>query len=874
MKRIWIVLVLIGIGLQGWTADYYVSPEGSDENAGTINNPFRTIQKGVDVAIAGDVVHILPGIYKETVTLKRSGTSGSPITIIAEPGTVLIDGTETIMSTWTQHIGNIYKTSVSGTVEQIFLDSTMLVEARWPNMNFPNDLFKNQVWASADNGSERGKIVDAALAATGIDWTGALAIMNLTHQFWTWSAKVETHSAGSNSFTYDHTKLRSLDEQNPTGHRSFHDDYYYLMGKIEALDYPGEWFYDKNTNLLYVYKPDGSQPQPGEIKFKKRTYGFSANNKDHVVLSGLDFLACTYNFTNGCDYCIIEKCDISYPSYSREIKERIINGGSTTASIVNGNHNIIRECHIAYASGNGLKINGSHNLLENNLIHDVCWSGSLDYKCINLSGPDNIARLNTIYNGGNALISFTGTRNIIEYNHIYLGGRLCKDVSIVYTLKPGCEYSQVRNNWVHDVYAYNNSLGIRGDDKTRRLHVYRNVLWNVDFYAITIKGDENYAYNNTVFNSGKADIYMQSGMEEQKPWHDHIPAVNQNLNSYTYNNLTEKMTGKPHYQGFGPVPGHVEGNIEMRNFDSLLVNLDEMDFRPRFGSGLIDQGELLPEKDDPQIINLPDIGAYEYTDSNYWIPGHRTNRASFPIPSDSSRVASDIIDLIWKQAYRASSYDIYLGTSASAVQSAGHGSDEFRKNQGNNIYAPDSLKKDSTYYWRIDAVYNDTSIKGEVWKFTPLSEAAAKFYNITFRIFGGLEADTVLLKDVKVSTPDMQAYTNENGLANIRKQSQGYLRYTLFRKGFSPREDSVLILSDTLVSDTLIATNGAYELDLQLVNANTGELLPGCTILLNDLAGVTDSSGFAGFSNLSYGYYDLSVEKEGYDSYNRQVEIF
>jgi hypothetical protein len=34
-------------------------------------------------------------------------------------------------------------------------------------------------------GSEHGKIVDAALAETNIDWTGAIAILNVTHQFYT-----------------------------------------------------------------------------------------------------------------------------------------------------------------------------------------------------------------------------------------------------------------------------------------------------------------------------------------------------------------------------------------------------------------------------------------------------------------------------------------------------------------------------------------------------------------------------------------------------------------------------------------------------------------------------------------------------------------
>jgi hypothetical protein len=42
---------------------YYVSPTGSDANQGTQNAPFATIQKGIDMAVAGDTVKVFPGTY-------------------------------------------------------------------------------------------------------------------------------------------------------------------------------------------------------------------------------------------------------------------------------------------------------------------------------------------------------------------------------------------------------------------------------------------------------------------------------------------------------------------------------------------------------------------------------------------------------------------------------------------------------------------------------------------------------------------------------------------------------------------------------------------------------------------------------------------
>ena len=59
--------------------EYFVAPTGSDTNAGTMASPFATIQKGHDVAVAGDTVWLRAGTYKNTrqIKLSRSGTSDS-----------------------------------------------------------------------------------------------------------------------------------------------------------------------------------------------------------------------------------------------------------------------------------------------------------------------------------------------------------------------------------------------------------------------------------------------------------------------------------------------------------------------------------------------------------------------------------------------------------------------------------------------------------------------------------------------------------------------------------------------------------------------------------------------------------------------------
>jgi uncharacterized protein (TIGR03382 family) len=58
-------------------ADYYVAPAGNDTNAGTLDKPFASLQKGHDSASAGDTVWLRAGTYKVTkqIKLSKSGTS-------------------------------------------------------------------------------------------------------------------------------------------------------------------------------------------------------------------------------------------------------------------------------------------------------------------------------------------------------------------------------------------------------------------------------------------------------------------------------------------------------------------------------------------------------------------------------------------------------------------------------------------------------------------------------------------------------------------------------------------------------------------------------------------------------------------------------
>ncbi len=85
-------------------AEYFVdknAPGASDSNLGAEDDPWETIQKGADVAVAGDTVYVKAGVYYEWVDVKNTGTVGAPIVFAAYPGDEpVIDGTGVNVPDW------------------------------------------------------------------------------------------------------------------------------------------------------------------------------------------------------------------------------------------------------------------------------------------------------------------------------------------------------------------------------------------------------------------------------------------------------------------------------------------------------------------------------------------------------------------------------------------------------------------------------------------------------------------------------------------------------------------------------------------------------------------------------------------------------
>jgi hypothetical protein len=109
---------------------------------------------------------------------------------------------------------------------------------------------------------------------------------------------------------------------------------------------------------------------------------------------------------------------------------------------------------------------------------------------------------------------------------------------------------------------------------------------------------------------------------------------------------------------------------------------------------------------------------------NLWSFTAVSSAAHSPNPPDGDQMVLPDVILSWNPGVRATSHDVYFGTSRADV-AAGTG-DTFKGNQLGETYNPDGLQTGTSYYWRIDEVEADGIIghAGEIWSFRTRDDPA------------------------------------------------------------------------------------------------------------------------------------------------------
>ncbi len=445
---------------------YYVSgSSGNDAFDGlTVQTPLKSITRVNELQLfEGDSVLFKCGDtwQGEMLRIEHSGTENNPILFgyysdndrcNVKP---VISGSLPLAG-WTSYSNNIYVANLSSGdnagkfangINQLFKNGERLMLGRWPNLD--DDAYDNGYTIADGHDAAAVQIIDNELPA--MDWTGAVMHMK-GRQWYIMNREVEISGTGTLTLNVNPVCLNTYD---CTGWG------YFINSHLNTLDREGEWYYDSNTNHVYLYTLQGP-PADNTLE-------------GSVIIEGKH----EYDTTLG--GIIVGETSLS------EVSNVIIDGFHIKNWFDNG-----------ITTPTSLEINDNSNLIiRNNRIDDVNGIGiNLRSAIWNLDGGkilggENITVRNNEINGPNEYGIQTYT-----INSFFLDNKI-KNIGLIENLGRdgmGCEFDQ-------DEACTPNGSGILLSTHHGVNSGYGNVFSGNHLQRIGYTGIEQYAPENVIIRN-------------------------------------------------------------------------------------------------------------------------------------------------------------------------------------------------------------------------------------------------------------------------------------------------------------------------------------------------------------------------------------
>lgn len=529
--------------------ELYVAPNGSDENDGSIEAPFATLEKARNtirryeaLPKSGITVFLREGVYpiKKTFSLTSadSGTEESPICYQAYPGErVVIDGKKSLdfshfspvsgemkdklLSADAQNhvitadladfdIDGIEKYSITNkhsVIEAPFIlyDETPLKLSRWPNSEdisqWPvvNGIRSGYVERS---GTGEGTFLVKYFTDRPNLWFHNQLDEVMAMGYWTtvWYAEAQYVTIDREEKTLE-AQEASMYGAIPPGYVS-KDREFYFLNVYEELDQPGEFYIDRKTNQIYLY-PATSAKNP-DISMTWADFNFiSMTGASHISIQGLTLTGGKQNgiSVTGGEDILIDQCDIHLFN-----KKGVLIHDAMESGIQNSKLYYFGEGAVELTSGNKTNLTPGNSFFTNNLVHDFSLLKSSYGPAVDVGGVGNLINHNEFYNAPHQVIALQGVDHIMEYNIFHDVVQNAADMGAIYMGRRLTDHDNiVRYNYFYNIGSQNSSKfvahAIFPDDADSDLYIYGNVfgkgMENSD--AIKTHGGQNVQVTNNIF---------------------------------------------------------------------------------------------------------------------------------------------------------------------------------------------------------------------------------------------------------------------------------------------------------------------------------------------------------------------------------------
>jgi len=530
-------------------AEYFVSPQGAADAAGTRANPFATLRKAASVLEPGDTCYLREGVYREVLRPQRSGEPDEEITFTNwRNERAVISGADGVTG-WRDEGKGVYSAPMPWSLDgdnQCFANGEMLSEACWPA---PGKMPLFQPNRAVASGGSTTTLVCERIPGVDDAWKGARLWCAGGSAWICWSSDVTAYDADSHTLTFKQPRDRWYTPRK--------GNLFALRGLRRALHAPGQWFYDEKAKRLLVIPPEKTDIDSLVVEAKRRLDAIDLSGRSHIRIRGIGFRAAGIRTDSKSSHIVLENLHGRYVAHSN-----VNDVSGKSGVLVMGHDNLLLSCDLGYSSSSVVNVSGHDNRVINCHIHHGGYGG-LWRGTVALSGRRIVFSHNTVRHAGRDLINTHGLmESLLQYNDVSDAGWLTKDLGMFYGHNTDFANTEFRYNLVHDNHAEHCAMGIYFDHLSHNAIVHHNVVWNVGMDPIRINNPSycSLVFNNTCVQTGRVGTF------------DHSKRNDLFASRYFNNIFNQKITLPDHVALYN---NHIIQDPSFRNSDKADYRLRE-----------------------------------------------------------------------------------------------------------------------------------------------------------------------------------------------------------------------------------------------------------------------------------------------------------